>query len=63
MKNFWLDKAIKVGDVVEYTGYIAARQGTKMTVNAIEGELFECVWFEGHNLRIATIKRRFLKHV
>ena len=62
MRNFWLSNAMKVGDVVEYTGYLTTKNGTRMTVNAIEGELVECVWFEGTHLRIAVIKRRFLKH-
>ena len=62
MRNFWLSKVIRIGDVVQYTGHLAARQGTKMTVNGIvEAGLYECVWFEGPNLRVATIKRLFLK--
>jgi hypothetical protein len=61
MKNFWLNNALKSGDVVEYTGYLAARQGTQMAVGSVNGELIECIWFEGANLRTATIKRRFLR--
>lgn len=61
MKNYWLSKVIKVGDVVEYTGYLVARQGTKMTVHNVSNDDIECIWFEGANLRHTVIKKKFLK--
>lgn len=53
-----MDAQFKVGDIVELNS-----GSDVMTVQSIEGDLIECIWFDGQNKRqtnkfkAATLKR------